>query len=95
MAFGADVLDGYPSQYTERGSSVGVECREHRAHGAVECGTTIEAEPSEPDEDCADEDESGVVRFAVDLVAFVETLAKAGCDVDGTASCEVEGGEVE
>jgi hypothetical protein len=44
------------------------------------------------------------VRFAVDLVAFVETLAEdesvgeggpAGCDVDGAASCEIEGGEVE
>jgi hypothetical protein len=44
------------------------------------------------------------VGFAVDLFAFMETLAEnegicergaAGCDVDGSAPSEVEGGEVE
>jgi len=104
MALGTDVLYHNPAEHTERGSGVGVEGSDHRADGAVERTTSIEAEPSKPDEHGSNEDECGVVGFSVNLVALVETLAEdkgvgerrpSGCDVDGTTSGEVKGRKVE
>lgn len=70
MAFRADIINHDPTEDTKTSSSVGVEGSEHRAYGSIEGRTTIEAVPPEPDEDGANEDESGVMRAAVNLVAF-------------------------
>lgn len=100
-----DHVDEDPANGTGGGGSVGVEGGVHGADGAVEGGTTVEAEPSKPDEAGAEEDEGGVVRLVVHgVLATLGALAEdesvgeggpAGGDVDGSSSGVVEGGEVE
>ena len=75
-ALGADVVNENPAEDAEGGGGVGVEGSQHGADCAVESGTAVEAEPSEPNKDGADEDESGVVSAAVDLLALGEALAE-------------------
>ena len=41
------------------------QCCLHGTNGGIEGGTTVESEPTEPDEDRTKENESGVVGFAV------------------------------
>lgn len=103
-AFGADVVDEDPAEDAEGGGDMGVEGGSHGADRSIQGRAAVEAEPAEPDEDGAEEDEGRVVRLAVDGVAFVFALAEdegvgegaaAGGDVDGAAAGEVEGGEVE
>lgn len=95
MSLGADVVDQNPTENTKASSRVSVEGSQHRAHGSVERGTSVEAVPSEPDEDGADENKSGVVGPTVDLFALGQTLSKdervgksrpAGCDVNWTST---------
>lgn len=90
-ALGADVVDEDPAEDAEGGGGVGVEGGQHGADGAVQRGTAVETEPSEPDEDGADEDESGVVSAAVDLVALGEALAED----EGVCKCRPAGGDVD
>lgn len=76
----------------------------HGANGGIESRTTVESEPSEPDEDGTKEDQSGVVRLAVRWLTSTLALAQnkgvgqtcpAGSDVNGSTSGEVKGREVE
>ena len=76
VALGADVFDEGPAQYAKASGSVGVEYSHHRSDRSVEGRSTVEAEPSEPDEAGTDEDEGGIVGLVVDLVAFVGALAE-------------------
>jgi hypothetical protein len=74
-----DILNRSPAENTEGGRSVGVEGGKHRADGTVERRTSVEAEPAEPNQDRTDEDERGIVGFAVDLVTLGQTLAENEC----------------
>ena len=76
VALGADVVDKDPAEDAEGGGGVGVKGGQHGADCAVEGGTAVEAEPAEPDKDGADEDESGVVSAAVNLLALGQALAE-------------------
>ena len=76
----------------------------HGANGGIESRTTVESEPSEPNEDGTKEDQSGVVRLAVRWLTSTLALAQnkgvgqtcpAGSDVNGSTSGEVKGREVE
>lgn len=96
---GADHVDQDPADCTGGGSGVGVEGGDHGAHGGVEGGTAVEAEPAEPDQHGAEEDEGGVVGLVVLVLAVGLSLAEdegvgergpAGRDVDGSSSGEVE-----
>jgi hypothetical protein len=104
LALVTDVLDRDPAQNTERSSSVRVEGSEHGANGAVERTTTVEAEPAEPNQNSADEDERRVVGLSVDLVTLGQTLAEdegirkcrpSGRDVDRTAASKIERRKIE
>lgn len=54
-----------PANGTGRGGRVGVEGGVHGTHGTVQCRSTVESEPAEPDEAGAEENKRGVVRLAV------------------------------
>lgn len=95
-----DVVDEHPADRASRGSRVGVECGQHGTDAAVQCRTAVEAEPSEVDENSAQEDKSDVVRLSVSLVTL-GLLALSQCegigkgsparrDVDGTTTGKVK-----
>jgi hypothetical protein len=93
-----------PANSSGRRCGVCVECRDHGTDRSVQGGTPVEAKPSEPDQDRAEEHQSGVVRFPVGLVFGVllalakdERVSKsrpARGDVDGPTSCEIQRGEL-
>lgn len=104
VTLSTDVVDKDPAQDTEGSGGIGVEEDEHGAGRSVQGRATVEAEPSEPDQNCAQEDERGVVRLVVDLVALVDAFSEhegicestpSGGDVDRTSTGEIEGREVE
>lgn len=95
-----DVVDEHPADGTSRGSRIGVESGQHGTDAAVQRRTAVEAEPSEVDENGAQEDKSNVVRLSVGLVTL-GLLALSQCegigkgsptrrDVDGTTTSEVK-----
>lgn len=72
----ADEVDEDVAEDAEAGGCVGVEDGHGGADRGVERGPAVEAEPAEPDEAGADEDEGCVVRFVVDAVVFLVALAE-------------------
>lgn len=100
------VIEQDPSNTTDGGSQVGDEAGHDGADVHAQGGTTVEAEPADPEEDGADDDVCdavGAVGQAVVLVVAgalaehdaVGEGAGAGGDVDGAASGEVVRGELE
>jgi hypothetical protein len=99
LALIANVLNRGPAQDTKRGSSIGVEGGKHGPESTIERTASVEAEPSEPNEDSANEYKRRVVCFAVDFITLGKTLAEdesiresrpSGSDVDRATSSEVE-----
>ena len=104
LALGADVVDHDPANGASGSSNIGVEGGIHGADGAVESGATVEAEPTEPDQDGAKEDKRSVMRLAVRALAGVLALAEdesisktspTGRNVDRPATSKVKRGKVE
>ena len=103
MTLSADILYHDPTKYTKRSCSIRVEGSHHGADGTVKGTASIKSEPTEPDEYGADEDQCGIVGFAMDLVAFVEAFAQnkgickcrpSRCNVNRATSGEIERREV-
>lgn len=98
-----DVVDQDPADGARRGGRVGVEGGVHGAHARIEGGAAVEAEPAEPDEHGAEEDERRVVRLAVRPVAGappalaqhqrVRQRGPAAGNVHGAAAGKVERGQ--
>lgn len=104
LALVADEINSDPAEDTSGSCDVGIEGSEHGADSCVEGRTTIEAEPTEPDEDSAEEDEGGVVGLAVRLLAVVLSLSEnhgvgesspAGGDMHRSSTSEIERRKVE
>lgn len=81
-----------------------VESGHHGTNGSIERTSTVETEPSKDDENSADEDQSGVVRFVGLVVVLGCSLAEhqgvcKSCpstgDVDGATTGIVERGQFE
>ena len=67
------VIDQNPGKSTDRCSKIGDDASHRGAKVTSESGTTVEAEPSEPEEDCSENDVSHVVGSVVELVSSVST----------------------
>lgn len=100
------IIEQNPSNTTDRGSQVGDEAGHDGTNVHAQSGTTVEAEPANPEEDGADDDVCdavGAVGQAIVLVVAgalaehdaVGEGAGARGDVDGAASGEVVRGELE
>ena len=76
VTLAADVVDSDPTKDSEACCGVGVEGCHHGADGGVESRSAVEAEPTKPNEYCADEDQGGVVGLAVELLALVNALSE-------------------
>jgi hypothetical protein len=101
-----EVVDDAESQGTAGGSEVGVNGSVDGTERHVDSGTAVEAEPTEPKEDCSESDEEDVSGLVVGHLSTVITSSSAnhqsigegtstGRHVDGTATSEVERAEFE
>lgn len=90
----------HPREATDRRSQVGDDARLHSAEVGRQSRSSVEAEPTEPEEDRAKHDVGRVVRLVREsLSAIAPTLAEVdgdserrgtGGDVDGCATGEVK-----
>lgn len=100
------IIEQDPSNTTDRRSQVGDETSHDGANVHAQGGTTVEAEPADPEEHGADDDVCDAVRAVGQAVVLVVAGALAEHDavgegagargdVDGAASGEVVRGELE
>jgi len=99
-----DVVDQNPAENTGRGSGVGVEDNEQRAHRDAKSRAAVEAKPAEPYKHSAEENERDVVRLlVVGLGAMDLSLSEhkgicqrtaARSDMHGAATGEIKRGQV-
>lgn len=103
FALGADEIDKHPAENTAGGSGVGVEGGHHGTDSGVKRRSTIETEPSEPDENGTKKYKSWVMGFVVYPLTLVVTLSKNESvsqrspttgDVDRASSSKIEGWQV-
>lgn len=96
------VVEDRPAKNTGRCGEIRVPDGNHASDACIQSATTVESEPSKPDECCAKEHDRDVVGFVNMFLAMTRTLAEDKCicktcctrgDVDGTAASEVEGTE--
>lgn len=90
----------HPSQATDGSRNVGHHHRLNRPQVGTDLGTTVEAEPTEPEEDGAEDDVGDVVRTVSQLFGTVAITSAeedrdgegsgTGRDVHGCTSCEIE-----
>ena len=76
MALAADVINKHPTKDTHAGSGIRVEGGHHGTNRGVERRAAVEAKPTEPDENSADEDERSVVGLSMDLFSLVDTFTE-------------------
>jgi hypothetical protein len=97
-----NVVEDCPAKNTSGCGEIRVPDGNHAADACIQSATTVESEPSKPDECCAKEHDRDVVGFVNMFLAMTRTLAEDKCicktcctrgDVDGTAASEVESAE--
>jgi len=102
----AEIVDDTEGQGTARCSKIGVDGSVDGSDGHVDSGTTIEAEPTEPEEDGSEGDKEDVSWLVVGHLSTVVTGSAAddqsvgertstGRHVDGATASEVERSELE
>lgn len=99
------VVEETPGDTTNGSSNLGDDASHDTTEVSREGGTTVEAEPADPEEDCAEDNVGDVVGTVVELVgAVAATLSEhegvgegsgAGRDMDGSSSGEIETTHVE
>ena len=67
------VVNNHPCKPTHRSRKIGNNAGHSRSEIATECTTTVESKPSEPEEDCSENDMSNVVRTIIQFVGSVTT----------------------
>jgi len=97
------VIPKHPGKTTDRGGKVGNDTSHTSSHVGTESGSTVESEPAEPKEDCAENDIGSVVGLVGESLGSVSpSLAEVECDgegsgtgrdVDGRTTSEVESTE--
>jgi hypothetical protein len=95
---GKSPIEDDPSDGSEHGSQVGVPAGHGSTKVGTEGGTTVEAQPTEPQEDGTEGDERDVVRTEVEHHLFLASSENhrvgksrhTRTDFDGTASCVIE-----
>lgn len=94
------IIQHTPSNTTHASGQVGHHSSHNRTHVSSKCRSSIESEPTNPQEDGTDDNVCNVVRTVVELVGSVSaTLSEhdgvgescaSGGDVDGGSTCKIE-----
>ena len=64
------VVEHAPGDSADAGGEVGYDCGHHGSHVGCEGGTGVEAEPTDPEEDSADDDVCDIVGTIIELVSL-------------------------
>ena len=88
------VIPKHPGKTTDRGGKVGNDTSHTSSHVGTESGSTVETEPTEPKEDCAENDIGSVVGLVGESLGSVSpSLAEVECDSEGSSTGrDVDGG---
>jgi hypothetical protein len=94
------VIDNAPCHTTNAGSQVGNNCSHDGAEISPKSRSGVEAEPSNPEENCSDDDVCDVVGAVVEFLgAMARSLSKhvrisqsgaAGCNVHGSSTSKIK-----
>ena len=81
------VIPQHPGDTSYRCSEIGDDTSHGGSKVGTESGTTVETEPTEPKEDCAEDDIGGVVRLVGESFSPVSSsLAEVECDGEGSGT---------
>ena len=81
------VIPKHPGETTDRSGKVGNDTSHTGSHVCAESGSPVETEPTEPKEDCAENDIGGVVGLVGESLGSVSpSLAEVECDSEGSGT---------